>query len=67
MFISSGVVSLVMSHVRVLNLYADGGGRVHVQWEALEISFSHSRRFEWFVCILAKAVAASLNRSHGFI
>lgn len=37
MFISSGVVSLVVSHVRVLSLYADGGGRVHVQWEALEI------------------------------
>lgn len=67
MFISSRVVSLVMSHVRVPSLYARGGGRVHIQWEALEISFSHSRRFEPFVCILAKAVAAFLYRSDGFI
>lgn len=34
MFVSSRVVSLVMSHARVLTLCADGGGRVHVQWEA---------------------------------
>lgn len=56
-----------MSHVRVLSLHAHGGGRVHIQWEALEISFSHSRRFELFVCILAKAVAAFLYRSDGCI
>lgn len=34
-FISTRVVSLVMNHARALTLRARGGGRVHVQWEAL--------------------------------
>ena len=55
MFVSPRVVSLAMSHVGLPALYAGGGGRVCIQWEALG-----NHLFPSFLCILAKAVAAFL-------
>lgn len=50
-----GLYHSFMSHVGLPALYADGGGRVCVRWEALG-----NHLFPSFVCILAKAVAAFL-------